>query len=111
HVAKDRAGIEQVKLLEDHTHLLARGPQLPGAEAGDLPPVHPHLACCRTLQQIDAPDEGRLSGSALAEYAENLPPGHVQADIAQGHDLLPILFEYLREALELDHEALPPFRQ
>ena len=72
------------RVLEDHLDLRAQRPHAPLGELGDVPAVEDDPAGGDIMQPGDAPGQGRLAASGLADDAERLPARHRQAHAVNG---------------------------
>ena len=61
-----------MELLENHTHVSALFSQLLIAKGGQLHAIQPNLACCGTLQKVDAANQCAFAGTAQPDDAEHL---------------------------------------
>ena len=84
-VASHRTGPEQVELLEDHADVPADSAPVPLGQGGDLLFADVHLSARRRFQPVDQPDQGALARAGVADDAEHLTLGDLEADIVQGH--------------------------
>ncbi|MNY24395.1 hypothetical protein D3C86_1581060 [compost metagenome] len=68
-------------MLKDHSDFAPFLLQLPLAECSQFDTVHPNLAGCRALQQVDAADQRAFSGAGVSDYTEDfaLLNGQIQA--------------------------------
>ncbi len=99
----DRLGHQQIEVLEDHPHALAKAPQAFGIQRGDIFAVDQDATAGRFFQPVDQAQQGALAGAGVADQAEHLAgadfqPGRLQrGNIATGN---PVGF---MDVLEFDH--------
>ena len=58
-------------MLENHADVFAFGPQLAVGHGRQFFVVNDDFAARRFFQHVDAADEGRFAGAALADYAKD----------------------------------------
>lgn len=71
---------EEVEVLENHADIFAFCPKLGFAHFAQVFVVDDDFAAGRFFQHIDAADEGRFAGTALADDAEDLAVFDGQVD-------------------------------
>src|SRR5690606_21932466 len=87
-VSRGRPVGEEVEVLEHHPDVPPHFPQPPAAKPRHVHAVDEDLALLGALKQVDAADQGALSGTAGPDDAEDLTGIDVQRDPAQGIHLL-----------------------
>ena len=85
-VVVDRAGAQQVEVLEDHADAAAAFAQLVFGELGEVLAVDRDGAFARAVEKVDAAHERALAGAGETDNSEDLPLLDVQADVLQGVD-------------------------
>src|SRR4051812_39171885 len=68
----DRLGREKVEMLEDHADAAAKRLEILFRKAGDAAAFDDDLAAIGALQAVEAADQGRFSGAAAPDNAEDL---------------------------------------
>ena len=74
-------------MLEYHADVLAFRPQLGVGHVGQVLFVDDDVATRRPFEHVDAADEGRFAGAALADNAEDFAVFNGQVDAFEGVDL------------------------
>ncbi len=83
-IAKDRALLEQAEILENHANAAAKLKQLLSLERRDVLSVDHDTAARGPFEQVDAAYQRGLSGTGLADDAEDVPIFDGKVDIAKG---------------------------
>ena len=83
-VAQDRALLEQAEILENHANAAAKLKQLLSLERRDVLSVDHDTAARGPFEQVDAAYQRGLSGTGLADDAEDVPIFDGKVDIAKG---------------------------
>ena len=111
HVLQAGALHQQVEALEDHGDLPPGQPQRLCGEGSQLLAVYLHRAGGGGLQQVDAPDQGGLSGARQADDAEDLALFHLQAHAVQSVEGTAVYQKGFCDVVKLDNggHTLPPF--
>ncbi len=105
-VAGDRAGPEQVELLEDHPDVPTCQTAVPLGDRRQLAARDGDRAGTRQLECVDQADQGGLAGTGVPDDAEDLSLVHVQGDVLDGHHGLAGVGAavVLRDAAEFDED-------
>ena len=101
--------IQQIEALEDHADLATLHAQLLVIQAGQVLAVEFHSAFFRPLQQVDAANQGTLTGTGKSDNAENLALLHLKAYILQRRHLAFAGAEGLGQIFDLNNavQAIP----
>ena len=93
-VLLDRKMREQVELLEHHAQLGAHAVDI-HALGRDVGAFEDNLTARGLLEQVDAAQHGRLSGTGRAKHDHNLAAVHVDVDTAQNLQVVVALMQAL----------------
>ena len=83
---------EDVDLLEDHPHLAPDGRQI-RLRRKDIHAVHQHTSGSRTLQAVQAADEGTLATARRPDHGDDLALPDLTVDAVQHVDFTELLIE------------------
>ena len=89
-IAKNRTLLKQTEVLEDHAYRAAELAQFLFGKTRDIAPIDDDRARSRTLKQIEATYEGRLTSTRLADNAKHGSVIDGQIDISQGDMRFPL---------------------
>ena len=89
-IAKNRTLLKQTEVLEDHAYRAAELAQFLFGKTRDIAPIDDDRARSRTLKQIEAAYEGRLTSTRLADNAKHGSVFDGQIDISQGDMRFPL---------------------
>ena len=100
------AGVQQVRVLEDHADVPSRGAQRGAVEGGDVGAVDLDPAGGGLLEPGEAADEGRLARAGAADDAVDAAGGEVQVDAVERDDGVSAAGggEDLAQSVESDHD-------
>ena len=89
-IAKNRTLLKQTEVLEDHAYRAAELAQFLFGKTRDITPIDDYRARSRTLKQVEAAYEGRLTSTRLADNAKHGSVFDGQIDISQGDMRFPL---------------------
>ena len=84
HVVVDRAGGEQVEVLEDHADLVTDAAKLGGAQLREILTVHNDIALCGPVEEVDTSNQRGFARAASSEDTENFSVIDCDGDILDG---------------------------
>ena len=90
-------------MLEHHADALAAQLQLGFRQSGEFLLAQRHRAAIRTLQQVEATNQGTFTGPRAADDAVDFSGSHLQADIVQCGDAAAFMAEMLAEIAYFYH--------
>ena len=108
HVFQAAALHQQMEALEDHGDLPAQLPELPVRQAFQPDPVDLHAAGAGPLQQVDAANQGALSGAAHADDPEDISVRDLERHVFQSLHPPVGSQKFFANLFQLDHKT-PPF--
>ncbi len=110
HVAQDRHVGEEVEGLEDDPDPPADGVDV-DVPVGNLSPFDPDATLVDVLEQVDAPQEGRLPGATRTDQTDDLVVRDLEVDPAQHLQVIEGLPEPLDTERGPGHAVVPAIRR